>query len=184
MKFVLFFLLLLNPFLLIAHKDQHIVVHHSSYIHIYLCPPLTETAMAYNNEICGELDEEFLLFQPQDPSLNTFLDSQRNLETFQEDFVEMLNADLLLVLPPYSRDCAWEIGWFCGKQRPAIAYAEMAGDWMSDAMVKGGLTAIVTNNSLLYKAFLDDPSTANKCYLINSREYLGDFLKSYICGTH
>src|ERR1700722_7594836 len=117
-------------------------------LRIYLCSRLTEAAMQWNDIISGELDAEFSLFRPQDLVLNGISADDMDCAIYQADFKGMNESDLLLVLPPYGRDCAWEIGWFCGKEKPAIAYAEIEGDWLRDAMVKGGLTAIITNNPL------------------------------------
>ncbi len=58
-----------------------------------------------------------------------------------------------------------------------MAYAEAQGDWIRDAMVKGGLTAIITNNPYLYEALLNDPSVLEKSYFIDSREALGKTIK-------
>lgn len=60
--------------------------------------------------------------------------------------------------------------------KPTIAYVEVSGDWLRDAMIKGGLTAIVTNNPDLYKILLEDPATSKKCSLVPERQDLGKAL--------
>lgn len=93
----------------------------------------------------------------------------------------MNQSDILLVLLPYGRDCAWEIGWFCGREKLSIAYVEAEGDWLHDAMVKGGLTAIVTSDPMLYNILMSDPATSAKSYLIPSKQDLGKIIKQ-ICN--
>ncbi len=141
-------------------------------IKIYLCSRLTEESKAWNDEICTEFNQNFVLFRPQDIDLSHLLPLELDLAAYQADMEGIVSSHLLLVLPPYGRDCAWEIGWFCGHNKPTIAYVETPGDWTRDAMVKGGLNAIITNNGELYKQLLDDPSLQNKCHLISSRNNL------------
>lgn len=177
MRKVLIVLWWLNSCFLLAEKQPDYSENQTHCIRIYLCSRLTEEAKKWNNEVCQELKNEFCIFKPQDVDLSCLPAVAKDQAAYQADFEGMQAADLLLVLPPYGRDCAWEIGWFCGQQKIALAYAEAKGDWMADAMVKGGLTAIITNNSLLYEALLEDPSTREKCYLITSKACLAETIK-------
>ena len=141
-------------------------------LRIYLCSRLTETAKQWNDVVSEELSSEFTLFRPQDIGLDGISMNEMDDAVYREDFKRMNQSDVLLVLPPYGRDCAWEIGWFCGREKPAVAYVETEGDWLRDAMVKGGLTAIITNDLVLYNLLLSDPATAAKSYLIPSKQDL------------
>lgn len=149
-------------------------------ISVYLCSRLTEEALQWNQVICEELDERFRLFRPQDLDLSAATETTFDQMVYLGDMAGMETSDILLVLPPYGRDCAWEIGWFCGQQRPAIAYIEKEGDFLRDAMVKGGLTAIITSDPVLYEHLMQDASTSKKSYLISSRKELGDCIKEYL----
>ncbi len=148
-------------------------------LHIYLCSRLTQQALEWNNIITKELnnDQTLQLFRPQDIDLSNFPKSTRDLAIYEADFAGIDQADLLLVLPPYGRDCAWEIGWFCGAGKVTIAYVETASEWFNDAMVKGGLTAIITNNPTIYQTLLEDEAAADKVHLIASREFLAEAIK-------
>lgn len=146
-------------------------------LRVYLCSRLTESAKTWNNEVTAEIGDALSLFRPQDVDLSQLAENEFDWAAYQADFAEMKLADLLLVLPPYGRDCAWEIGWFCGNEKPAIAYVEVQGDWFRDAMVKGGLTAIITNNAELYEILLQDSATALKSYLISSKQNLSETIK-------
>ena len=170
MKYILIFILFLSSFVFATPDDSQV-------LHIYLCSRLTEAAKKWNDEISKELGKGFYLFRPQDVDLNAFSQDERDLAAYKADFEGMNQSHLLLVLPPYGRDCAWEIGWFNGQEKPAIAYTEFTGDWLKDAMVKGGLTAIVTNNLELYHLLLNDPSISKKSYWISSRESLPLIIK-------
>lgn len=168
--YFLAFLLACSP--LCGTETTSIKTQEQKTLRIYICSRLTPSQKKWNNEICKELDQAFILFRPQDVNLEHLNPIEVDSSAYREDFEGMQKSDLLLVFPPYGRDCAWEIGWFCGHEKPAIAYAESSGDWMRDAMVKGGLKGIITNNTALYKLLLEDPSTKDKCHLISSRENL------------
>lgn len=146
-------------------------------LQIYLCSRLTQAAKQWNDEVSKELNSEFSLFRPQDIDLSNVVEDHQDQAAYQADIQGMTQSHLLLVLPPYGRDCSWEIGWFCGKERPAIAYVETEDDWIRDVMVKGGLTAIITNNSKLFKILLADPITAKKTYFISSKQDLAKIIK-------
>jgi nucleoside 2-deoxyribosyltransferase len=178
MKKILVFILLFHSLCLPAEEP----------ISIYLCSRLTEEARNWNDVVTKELQDGFIMFRPQDIDLNNLVHKESilnnvaqkefDLAVFKADLAGMQSSDMLLVLPPYGRDCAWEIGWFSGQEKPAIAYAENEGPWLGDAMVKGGLTAIVTNNPALYDTLMADTSTSDKSYLIQSKACLGEAIRS------
>jgi hypothetical protein len=140
---------------------------------IYLCSRLTPEARRWNDEITREIEGSVSLFRPQDVNFNALSGADLDCAAYGADFKGMMAADMLLVLPPYGRDCAWEMGWFCGAGRPVIAYVEEGGDWLRDAMVKGGFTVIITCNPKLYERLLQDPTLAEKSILVSSRAELG-----------
>jgi nucleoside 2-deoxyribosyltransferase len=176
MKQLLIFLLLTQPFLLFCQEYTN---NNQKPIQIYLCSRLTQSAREWNNVITGELSShnELCIFRPQDVDLRNLTGFELDYDAFYADFEAILHADMLLVLPPYGRDCAWEIGWFCGAEKPTIAYIESEGDWVRDSMIMGGMTAIITNNAAVQKLLLENPLTAKKNYLIESKSDLGDCIK-------
>lgn len=143
---------------------------------IYLCSRLNKEAQEWNNVVTKELDG-FDIFRPQDLVVPYPPRQSDDHMIFLYDLEGMKKSDILLVLPPYGRDCSWEIGWFCGQNRLTIAYAEKEGDWIRDAMVKGGLSAVITNNASFYEALQQDEATHNKCHLIHSKEALGEAIR-------
>ena len=173
MKQAFIILSLVSSLIVSAHQPEQ------KPLNIYLCSRLTQSAQAWNNVITQELEDGKTLhfFRPQDVDLAPYRAFERDDAIYKEDFAGMRQSDLLLVLPPYGRDCAWEIGWFCGAGRVAIAYAEAHGEWVGDPMIKGGLTAIITNNPTFYQTLLEDPLVAHKAHLIASRDLLGDNIK-------
>lgn len=173
MKKKLMIYFLLHCFILNANAQD---LHKERALQVYLCSRLTESAKEWNNEMCKELTE-LALFRPQDNVLPDGSRGEIDYAAYQADRVGMENADLLLVLPPYGRDCAWEIGWFCGQSKPTIAYIEQEGDWLRDAMVKGGITAMITNNPELYDVLLTDPAIKTKTYLIPSKQALEEQIR-------
>lgn len=173
-KSIIFFLLLIGSCLTATEKPQ-----------IYLCSRLTKEAKEWNNVVTEHLKENFFLFRPQDVNLDHLSGSALDLAAYEEDFKGISGSDLLLVLPEYGRDCAWEIGWFCGNGKPAFAYVEKSGDWMRDAMVKGGLKAVITNSLDLYiHCMMLDVSLKNKIHYIPYREALGEKLIELLGERH
>ena len=160
---------LLVLFLLITHLSFA-----QDRIPLYISSRLTPEAQAWNDLICPELNKEFSLFRPQDIDLRQISKADIDVDAYKKDFEGMKQAKFLLVLPSpsYGRDCAWEIGWFCGQGKATIAYVEVPGDWTKDAMVKGGLTAIITNSQELYETLQTDSSLKNKLWLIPDRSCL------------
>lgn len=148
---------------------------------IYLCSRLTTEAKNWNDIVTENLTTDFDLFRPQDIKPSNIPNSYKDLAAYEDSMKGMLQSEILLLLPDYGRDCAWEIGWFCGQGKSAIAYVEKEGDWMRDAMVKGGLTAIITSNPDLYEVLISNASTDSKTYFISSLQSLGGIIK-VICG--
>ena len=146
-------------------------------IKIYLCARLSKAAKEWNNEVSKELPD-YELFRPQDFDIDPLPEIEKDWAAYQFDIKGMENADLLLALTPYGRDCAWEIGWFGGMNKPSIIYSEVDGDWIRDAMVKGGISAVVTNNSTVFEKLSLDPATSSKCYFIESKKELGAVIKN------
>lgn len=145
-------------------------------IKVYLCARLSKAAKEWNNEVSKELPS-FELFRPQDFDVDLLPEIEKDWAAYQFDIQGMQNADMLLALTPYGRDCAWEIGWFEGKNKPSIIYSEVDGDWIRDAMVKGGASAIITNNQSVFEKLTLDPATSSKCYFITSKSELGEAIK-------
>lgn len=178
MKKLILFLFFCSLFIVEGYANPHSAI--SKKPRIYLCARLSEEARQWNNEVTNVLTSDFTLFRPQDLDLRGCPESHIDWVAYLADFRGMFDCDLLLVLPPYGRDCAWEIGWFCAQGRPTIAYTEGKDEWLRDAMVKGGLTGVITNDKELHQRLLADPSTCSKSRLISAREELAAALKNYL----
>ena len=148
-----------------------------SKIRIYLSACISN---APNNVfICSKFPSNKFIFDlPQEITPKELNHENFPLEVFQQCITMMEASDIgLLLLDSYGRDCAWEIGWFCGQARPTFAYVETESQWLGDSMVKGGVTAIITNNPAIYDLLLKDPATKTKSYLIPSKKDLGALIK-------
>lgn len=175
MKQAVIALSLLSSLFLFSHEHQE----QKKALRIYLCSRLTQNARAWNDLICEELyfDDEIDLFRPQDVDLSHLTAFEKDYAAYYADLEGIQHSDLLLVLPPYGRDCAWEIGWFCGAKKVTLAYIESVEEWLRDAMVMGGISAIITNNENSYQLLLENPLTSYKSYLIDSRQSLAQKIK-------
>ncbi len=130
----------------------------------YLCAQLSEEAKRYNDSITSLFGTAVSFFKPQNVSPEAPI--------YETDLSGMESADFVLILPPYGRDCAFEVGWFAGKAKPIIFYAEKGGDWQRDVMIKGGVTRVLTTNSALYENLMKDPELGGKVTLIPSKQAL------------
>lgn len=166
MKKILLLLLLTSSSILVGGEDR---------LCIYLCARLNEQARAWNSLIAHKLGGKFDLFLPQDIDLSRATSaSEIDKIAYDEDIRGMEKSDLLLVLPPYGRDCAWEMGWFVGSRKPTIAYVECLWDGLKDAMVFGGLDAIIISDLPSFKELIKNPYAMEKAYYIASRDQLAE----------
>jgi nucleoside 2-deoxyribosyltransferase len=149
-------------------------------IKIYLCSRLTKEARQFNDQLMKYLDDRIVVFRPQDVDWSSYPDELLDEVYYRKDISAMENADLLFMIIPYGRDCAWECGWAKGAKLLTIAYVESDLNWYRDAMVKGGLDYIITPSKEVWEVFSKSPTIIDKCFLISSKEELSDL----ICKLH
>jgi nucleoside 2-deoxyribosyltransferase len=143
---------------------------------VYLCARISPDAHAWNNTVCDVLDDRIAIFKPQEHNPSNM--NHRNFQpaVYETDVNAMRNSDIGLLLIPYGRDCAWEVGWFSSSGKPVVAYVESGTEWLRDWMIKGGLDVVITVNKAVYEILKQDPMLKDKCLLIESRRQLGDIL--------
>lgn len=152
-------------------------------IKMYLSARIAEEQHDWNNEICGHLCDQFEIFKPQEH--NPWNLDHRKFEkaVYEMDLQAMIESEIGILLTPYGRDCAWEVGWYAGSEKPIVLYTDTDLTWTRDWMVKGGIDAVFVHNEETFSILSKDKIVHDKVHRIPSKEHLGDavaqFLSSY-----
>ncbi len=147
-----------------------------SSLKIYLSARISEDAHRLNNEVNDLLDGRIEMFMPQNHNPYNLDHREFPRQVYQTDLNAMIESDMGLLLPPYGRDCAWEVGWYANSDKPLVVYTEDELEWLRDWMVKGGLDWVITPTPNVYEVLADDPIVADKCLLMTSKQALSDTL--------
>jgi nucleoside 2-deoxyribosyltransferase len=145
-------------------------------IKVYLSARIAEDAHQWNNCVCNSLDERFEVFKPQEH--NPYNMDHRRLpkSVYEMDLKAMQESDIGLLLSPYGRDCAWEVGWYSRSNKPIVLYVEKDTTWLRDWMVKGGVDLVIVAGQALYDRIKEDAIVADKIRRLDARSQLSDVL--------
>ncbi len=148
----------------------------SERVNVYLSARISSDAHAWNNTVCGLLDERFTVFKPQEHNPYNVDHRELELKVYEMDLEAMGRSDMGLLLPPYGRDCAWEVGWYSHSSKPLVVYVETDTGWLRDWMLKGGVDKVLTSQPWMYEILKNDPILGVKCSLLKSPTGLSDAL--------
>lgn len=140
---------------------------------LYLSARISPDAHAYNDKVASLLEGYFDVFKPHAFQASESDHTQIGISVYNQDIGAMEMSDLAVILPPYGRDCSWEIGWYKGRNIPAFMYVETDDSFLRDMMLKGGLNGVFTPNEAMYKRLMKDPILRNKVRFLESPEELG-----------
>src|SRR3990172_10202799 len=131
-------------------------------VSIYLSSPVSSYQRSYNFFVADLLKKSgHLIYLPQEISPQN-ISHKKFPEYVYSRCVEMIqSSNLGLLLLPYGRDCAWEVGYYKGINKPLFVYIgkltkeqqERFRDWM----IKGSVDEIITNNKKTYNFIQKDP---------------------------
>lgn len=145
-------------------------------VKVYLSARIAKDAHPWNNCVCNELDGRFDVFKPQDHNPCDVDHRQLPKSVYEMDLRAMQESDLGLLLSPYGRDCAWEVGWYSRSEKPIVLYVEKDTTWLRDWMIKGGVDLVAVCGDDLYERIKDDSIVADKIRRLESRSQLSDLL--------
>lgn len=146
---------------------------------LYLSARVSPDAHSWNNEVTELIQKQFDIFRPHEHQVCTGPHEDIGPEVYRLDITAMENCELALLLPPYGRDCAFELGWLVGQNKPVYAYVTHQIEWLRDAMVKGGLTAVFTSETGTYQHLKRDPILRYKTYFAHKNELGQAILKDF-----
>lgn len=112
--------------------------------YVYLCSRIADEAKQRNVDIADLLSEHFDVFVPHLKEAE-YVKHKDPVQIFCLDMVAMEQADLCVVVAPFGKDCACEIGWFQGQDKPIIIIAPDDEKYTPDTewMISGGIHSIV-----------------------------------------
>ena len=150
-------------------------------IKLYLSARISKDAHNWNVKVCNSLKSPISIFMPQKNNPWNLQHTDFPKEVYELDLGAMKESDACLLLPPYGRDCAWEIGWYSNSDKPIIAFVEKEIEWLRDWMVKGGVNCVITTDSQTWNIFKKDPILRHKkIVFINSLNLLSDKIISFL----
>lgn len=115
--------------------------------YVYLCSRIADEAKQRNCDIATLLSEHFDVFVPHLKEAE-YVKNKDPIQIFCLDMVAMEQADLCVVVAPFGKDCACEIGWFQGQDKPIIIIAPDDVDYTPDTewMISGGIHSVIVNS--------------------------------------
>lgn len=131
-------------------------------IKIYLSARIDPEAHAWNNHVCDCLNEPLNVFLPQEHNPYNVSHLKFEKEVYDIDLRAMMESDFGLLLPPYGRDCAWEVGWYANSDKPLVVYVHDQKEWLRDWMIKGGLDYVFTTHPENFELLQNDPILRHK----------------------
>ncbi len=147
-------------------------------IKVYLSARISKDAHEWNEHVCNSLKHPIKVFMPQKYNPWDLKHKDFPKEVYDMDLKAMKESDICLLLPPYGRDCAWEIGWYSNSHKPIVVFIDRDIEWLRDWMVKGGIDYVVTTNSRIWKKLMEDPILKHKKIIyIDNVEQLNDVIK-------
>ncbi len=149
-------------------------------VKMYLSARISEDAHAWNNEICDLLAPHFDVFKPQDHNPYNLDHRQFEREVYQLDLDAMIASEIGILLTPYGRDCAWEVGWYSRSDKPIVLYVEDDLSWTRDWMIKGGVDAVFVSQDAIYEHLLHDGIVYDKVFKISSRQDLAGTILAFL----
>lgn len=134
---------------------------------VYISSPISDYQAKWNIQVTKLLRfEGFLVYLPQEIDLISKNHKKFPITIFEKCCEMIVSSDFGLLLLPYGRDCAWEVGYYKGLNKPIYVYAEeldkeqkmMLRDWM----IKGSIDKIITTSKKTSQIFLHDPILQSK----------------------
>jgi len=125
-------------------------------IKLYLIARISKDAHDWNEKVCSEFKAPVEIFVPHHHNPYNLEHPKIPQPVVDTDMNAMKAADIGLALPEFGNDCAFETGWFVGKNKPLVYFVGDQLHWLRDWMIKGSLTRVITNNPQSYELLKSD----------------------------
>lgn len=140
---------------------------------LYLSARISPDAHQRNNRVASYLTGFFDVFLPHHYQSCATDHTMIGRDIYEKDIRAMELSDICLLLPPYGRDCACEIGWYQAAGKPVYVYTEGDLDWLRDCMVKGGVEKVFTSSIDAFRRLTKDPIIGSRVRFVLKPEHLG-----------
>ncbi len=146
-------------------------------IKVYLIARIAESEHSGNEELCGMLDQRFEVFIPHQHNPYNLAQRKISRDVAEFDYNKIDDSDVGLVREPFGMDCSAEIGYFRGKVKPMILYAENEGHWQDTWMVKHAISAFMFPNQNIADRIRQDGTLKNvPMRVVQTPQELSDFV--------
>lgn len=126
-------------------------------IKVYLCARISKDVHKWNRYVCDKLKAPLTVFMPQNHNPWNISHKEFPKEVYEMDISAMKESDMVLLLPEYGRDCAWEVGWYSNSNKQIVVFVDNQIGWLRDWMIKGGVNYVITTNQKTWKILMNDP---------------------------
>lgn len=151
-------------------------------VKLYLSARISLQYRAYNETIANALEKHFDVFLPHEHQGYEDDHTKIGPEVFNIDVVAMRRSECCLLLPPYGRDCAFEIGDYHKAEKPVYIFTDGDLSWQCDLMIKGTVSQVFTTNESVYQKLVNDVVIGNRITLVRSLEELASALLTRVNG--
>ena len=154
-------------------------------IHVYLIGRINRDNQPLLDKIAGKLTEDIEIFMPHKHNpfdKHPWMPPHAALR----DWAEILFSDIGVVVVPFGRDSAWEIGCYSGLRKTVIVYIDCLKDWLSapqqyrnneDWMVKINPTRYVTPDTEVADILTKDRFCMGRIILLDGTTTLAGIIK-------
>ncbi len=155
-------------------------------MNIYLSSPVSYYQRSVNKRIAASLANVGMkVFLPQDISPQKY--SHKNFEIYvYEQCLDMIRqSDAVLLVYPYGRDCAWEVGYYEALGLPQFAYipnhSMVSLSRLRDWMIKGSLDVVFVTDHITYNVISHDPILSQcNIQLVLSENDMGIYIQKHL----
>lgn len=135
-------------------------------IRIYVVAKIAPEMHAWTDTVCLhlELDGAFDVFKPKD--FNPWWLPPEKIESsvMEMDYRKIDESHIGLILPDYGHDCACEIGYYFGHEKPIVVFSHDQVGWLEHFWTKASLSlgnktgCVATDNPKTYEILRNDES--------------------------
>lgn len=141
---------------------------------VYLSAKVRSPNHKRNNLVTSYLRGQFDVFVPHEFQTCDSPHEDIPISVYHMDVTAMEQSDLVVLVPPYGKDCSYEVGWCVARGKPVFMFVgEEELSFISDAMVCGGVTAVFTDNSEVFQRLMLHPVLKHKTLRLPEAHYLG-----------
>jgi len=155
-------------------------------VNIYLSSPVSYYQRSVNKRIATSLANVGIeVFLPQDISPQKT--SHKNFEVYvYEKCLDMIRqSDAVLLVYPYGRDCAWEVGYYEALGLPQFAYipnySKGSLSRLRDWMIKGSLDVVFVTDHITHNFISRDPILSQCNIQLLSENDMGIYIQKHLC---